>query len=266
MRDESGPLRAATRFLLCVGSASALLALSCSSGAGSSLAKAYNKREIKHEYSMAPGDAFHAGLKSAAVLPINAIVERPTGLDVADATLTELVESELTARGVAVTWVDIREFTRAQDIAVRSARKKMMSATSGKMSTEVTPETFLPELMTALEVEADLIVVPAVVMRSGTYSAGRVVRWDGVKRRERGTANVRMDDGGGLPTASMLTIIHGADGRQLFMGYGGLDLIFELNVPKRRYDLREDRLSDEENLAEGVCVSFHPFFGTDVDC
>jgi hypothetical protein len=45
-----------------------------------------------------------------------------------------------------------------------------------------------------------------------------------------------------------------------------LDLLFELNIPRKRYDLREDRLQDAEHLKEGVCVSFHPFFGLAEDC
>ena len=66
---------------------------------------------------------------------------------------------------------------------------------------------------------------------------------------------------GSLAVASLFVVVYDKQGARIFSGYGGLDLIFELNIPKRRYDLKEDRLQDAGHLAAGVCVAFHPFFG-----
>ena len=186
-----------------------LVAVSSTGCGGKSLAEAYNTRDYDHEYKLAPGDEFRPDMQTAIVLPMNALVERPTGLDVADAALMGMIVGQLEERGVEVTRIGDAEFDRGQSRAASAARKRMMSGTTGTVSTEVSSEQFMAELLPALEREADLIVVPGVVMRTGSYSGGKSVRWDGVKRRERIRGGGRMTGGGSLPVASMVVMVHG---------------------------------------------------------
>lgn len=250
-----------TRSFLAFAAAAWLVGVLSACG-GKGLAEAYSTRDYDHEYTLAPGDEFHPGMKTAIVLPMNALIERPNGLEVADETLVELITAELEARGVAVDHVNPAEYSRAQGLAVRTARERMLSGTSGRVSTEIDPEQFVAALLPALEQSADLVIAPSVVVRTGTYS-GRYARWDGVRRRER-VRGVAYGGVYGTPNgASLLAMVYAADGRQLFRGYGGLDLIYTVDLTTRQYELREDLLEDQENLAEGVCISFHPFFGSE---
>jgi len=137
----------------------------------------------------------------------------------------------------------------------------MMSGGSGSVSQDIEFNDLVPHLVRELESDAKLIVLPNVVMRSGEYVGGRLVRWDGVKRREK----IRMISGT-TSVASLYVMIYERDGTRLFSAYGGLDLLFGASLQVKKYELREDRLQDEENLREGVCISFHPFFGEEQQC
>ncbi len=132
-------------------------------------------------------------------------------------------------------------------------------------SVQLTLEQVVPEMIGELESDAQIIVVLSVVMRTATYVSRRTLAWDGVKRRERG-AHAMSSMEGSLPAGSLMTAIFEPSGERVFMGYGGLDLIFELNLRAKKYDLREDIFEDEDNLLEGICTSFHPYFGNEDDC
>ena len=71
---------------------------------------------------------------------------------------------------------------------------------------------------------------------------------------------------GNTSAASLYVRIFDREGAAVFSGFGGLDLLFELDIAHSRYVLREDRLTNEANIAEGVCVAFYPYFGEDVQC
>jgi hypothetical protein len=74
------------------------------------------------------------------------------------------------------------------------------------------------------------------------------------------------DEGGGISAASLWVAIHDGDGERVFTGFGGLDLLFRVDMQTKRFALMDDRLEDINHLAEGICVAFHPFFGEDESC
>jgi hypothetical protein len=82
---------------------------------------------------------------------------------------------------------------------------------------------------------------------------------------ETGAFNVIMT-GEGLPVASIFVVVYGSDGTRVFSGYGDLDTIFEVSMSQRKYVLREDRLTREKYLQEGICVAFYPFYGEEERC
>jgi len=212
---------------------------------------------------MSPGQGYHSGLAGVLLIPINEVIDRPAGLNTADDEIMRIVVDYMKSHGLDVEQVNKRAYRRAYGVAVREAQTTLLSGESATASQDVEFSDVLPLLMSELDSDAQLVVIPSVVMRSGDYSGGKQVRWDGVRRRERG---VRGAMSGTTQTASIHIVIYRPDGTRLFSGYGGLDLLFELNMQKRKYQLRDDRLQDEENLAEGVCIAFHPFFGDDADC
>jgi len=218
---------------------------------------------IKHEHTLKPGKAHHPGITRAIIFPMNATVQRATGLDGGDDDLIRLTVDYLESKGVSSTILDAREYNRANGIAVRKARKKMLSGESGVASDKLRFEDIVPEILAELDSDAQIAVLPNVMMRPAEYSGGKSVRWDGVRRRERGTRGGGMS--GTTSAGTLFTIILDAKGDQIFSAYGGLDLIYELDMSKKKYVTREDLFEDLENLAEGICVSLHPYFG-DGDC
>ncbi len=219
----------------------------------------------KHEYTLAPGQGHHPGLAKAMIVPINESAAVPAGLDVADDRLEELLDAYLQSKGISVERPATRDYRRASKIAVKRARADAMSGESGTASETVGFEQIVPHLLEELEVEADLVIVPNVAMRGGNYSGGRSVKWDGVRRMETGAFNVIMT-GEGLPVASIFVVVYGSDGTRVFSGYGDLDTIFEVSMSQRKYVLREDRLTREKYLQEGICVAFYPFYGEEERC
>lgn len=223
---------------------------------------------IKHEYALPPDHVVPRANTTTLLIPINETEKPPTGLDIADHVLDDLVTQYLQSKGLDVERLENIPYRRALQAAVSAAEDKMQSRVSspdgGTVSGTIAYADILPQLLAELDSDADLVVVTNVAMRTGEYSGGTMIRWDGVRRRERAGPNVSMT--GDVPVASLHTVIFDKRGREVFSGYGGLDAIFETSIREKKYVLKEDLLSDEENLAEGVCVSFHPFFGVDERC
>jgi hypothetical protein len=196
----------------------------------------------KHEYELSPGRAFHPGMKSAVVLPINVTVDVPPGLEKGEREILAVLVASLEAEGLRVETPDAAAYQQAFAAASRAAEREFSSASSGSVSESLEFSQVLPPLLSELGVEADLVVVPNMVLRSATASGGRTVRWDGVQRRQPGTG--ARGSFTGTTTAASLWI----------------------DMREEKMVLLEDRLQDVANLREGVCIALHPFFGEDGTC
>lgn len=219
----------------------------------------------RHEYELAPGRGSNPSMKTALVIPINETIEVPNGLDRGEDEIFGLVTSYLEAEGLATRTLGRREFQRAVGVAAAAAEEEMLSGESASVSEQVGFEEVVPHLLAELDESADLVVVPNMVMRTAEIKGAGTARWDGVRRRKRGTYSFSSFTGS-EQAASLLILVYAKDGTQLFSGFGGLDLLFEVNVREKKQQLIEDRLQDVDNLREGVCVAFHPFFGVDRYC
>lgn len=259
---DSGARGARIPTLACLLVAASLLVLAsaCASGGGSD---ANRRLRIRHEHQLVPGRAHHAGITKAIVFPMNATVERTQGLEVANDRLMQILDEKLAAHGIESERLSAREYNRVNGIVIRRVRKQTLSGETGVASEKVRFPDIIPGMLDELGSEAQLVVLPNVVIREAAYSGRNLLRWDGVRRRERGTRGGSVT--GSVGAGSIFTIILDRNGEKIFSAYGGLDPIFEMDLSKKKYVLREDLFADEKHLREGVCVSLHPFFG-DLPC
>jgi hypothetical protein len=218
----------------------------------------------KHEYELVPGRSFDPSMATALVLPINETVQVPDGLEKGEDAVFGLLVAYLESKGLSVQTTDRAEFNRAMAEAAQAAAREAISDEATSVSESIEFSDAIPHLLSELGVEADLVIVPNMVIRTGKAN-GRRVRWDGVSRQKPGMANLAGLEGS-EPVSSLWVLIYAGDGARLFSGYGGLDVLFELNVSAEKQELIEDRLEHTGHLEEGVCISLHPFFGADEFC
>ncbi len=218
----------------------------------------------RHEYTLLPGRAFDGRQKTVLVVPLNETTPIPTGLEKGEALVADLLRAYLEAKGLEVVEVRKRAFRPALDAAAVRADQAMLSGQSRSVARTVDFGQTIPYLAAELGVEPDLVVVPNMVMRTAELSGSSTVRWDGVRRRMRGSRLGSLT--GTNPAASLWVAVYDPEGEQIFSAFGGLDLLFDIDMQRERSVLIEDRLEDADHLAEGICVAFHPFFGEDESC
>jgi len=250
--------RAIARILLI---ALCLSALACAGGGGSGAPRSY---KIDHEYTLAPGKKLHPGTQRALLFPMNVAFEAVAGLDVANDDLFRMMTEFLAAQGVTATRLSQREYARSSRIAVAKVRKQMMSGESGTVSDQIDLGKIIPLILEEIGSDAQVVILPNIVMRVAEYGGGRLLRWDGVVRRERGVGGGRSMSGR-IKAGSLHTLIFDAEGDSVFNGFGGLDPIYEIKMAESKFQVRDDLFEDLENLQEGVCISFNPWIDT-VDC
>ena len=122
------------------------------------------------------------------------------------------------------------------------------------------------------QVDYDVLVMPSLVLRSARIG-GQRASWDGTRRKLPIRARVPADladgigDGGGyrgtVAAASLYVALVGPDGRALFEGLAGLDLVQQLVRGRRglgptpwQLEARADPFDDPEALRSGVERAF----------
>jgi hypothetical protein len=217
----------------------------------------------KHEYELAPGQEYDPSLETALLLPINETETLPEGLQKGEVATFRLVRQYLQAQGLNVETPEITRFRRVRNAALKNAQRDSMSVSPSKILREVGLADLISEIADKLAPKDDLVVVPDMVIRSGELNS-KSLRWDGVRRVAPATERSKWS--GTSSAASLHVAIFKADGTHLFSGYGGLDVLWIANIRARRMELIDDRLEDEANLREGVCVAFYPYFGDGESC
>ncbi|HXV37702.1 MAG TPA: hypothetical protein VEC18_11165 [Myxococcota bacterium] len=220
--------------------------------------------QIRHEYHLAPGKAFSASATRALLLPINETEAIPDGLEVGQENVFAELQRYLESQGLRVQTVDSYAYRAAANRATESAHERMLAAQTSSAAGELRFEHIVPALFSSLQSDAELLILANLVIRTGESSGGRSTRWDGVKRRIPVPSRWRFE--GTESVASVYVSVYERDGSAVFSGYGGLDLLFAPNLREERYQLIPDRLQDLDNIREGVCVAFYPYFGEDERC
>lgn len=220
---------------------------------------------IRHEYRLAPGRAHAPDQAHALLLPINESERIPRGLEKGEDEVFASVVAYLEGQGITVRTVETDRYRDAAAAAFREARRRAEAGLVPSIAGSPRFGDLVPLLVGNLGVEADLVIVPNMALRVGE-SSGRSVKWDGVRRTDPGVGVQSRITGSRRSGASLFVAIYEPDGTRVFSGYGGLDVVFQANRREARFDLIEDRLEDLDNIREGVCVAFHPYFGEDESC
>ncbi|HZO07793.1 MAG TPA: hypothetical protein VFC77_00335 [Myxococcota bacterium] len=133
----------------------------------------------------------------------------------------------------------------------------------------------------AAETRFDLLVIPSLLYRDASVD-GRVARWDGVRRRIRfvvapaAVAPGMVGSGDDRPVAPGWRTFHGqitglslhvlivtGDGRIVFQGLGGLDLVHSvqegLGSAEPLLRLEPNLLADPDHVREGIAVALDPY-------
>jgi hypothetical protein len=219
---------------------------------------------IRHDYELSPGQAFSETRSRAMLLPINEVEPVPDGLEVGEDQVFEQLKSYLESRGLSIETTNTYDYRLAANSATESVHNERLAAKANSISGEIEYSNIVPGLLANLGSEADLLIVANMVIRTGESSGGRTVRWDGVKRRISVPPRWRMT--GTESVASIFVSVYHRDGKRVFSGYGGLDLLFAPNLREERYELIPDRLQNIQHLREGVCIALYPYFGKDETC
>ena len=220
---------------------------------------------IRHEYTLAPGKGFHAGYRTALLIPIDSLSEDAfKNVESTHDRIERLIVSHLEARGLRVETLTSERFKEAANEAARALIRERTTENSDLVSTHVEFVEIVPRMLSNLGTPADLVVVPSIVRRVGRYNGASMINWDGVGRKEE----MRLDHAmtGTTSVLSLHVIVFSRDGERLFEGFGGLDPLFRPDVRLRQYVVRDNVLQDEDHLGEGICVAFHPFFGEQEYC
>jgi hypothetical protein len=221
-------------------------------------------QQIRHQYELSPGHTFTGNASQALLVPINETETTPDGLEVGEKRVFEQLKSYLNSKGVAVETVDRYTYRLAANRAAESTQNEMLSADASSVSAQIDYGSIVPALLANLESDAELLIVSNMVVRVGESKGGRTVSWDGVKRRIDLPARWRME--GTETVSSIFVSVYHRDGTQVFLGYGGLDLLFAPNIREEKYELIPDRLQDTSHISEGICVAFYPYFGPEETC
>ena len=216
----------------------------------------------KHEYQMAPGQAYDGELRRVLLIPINEAYERTKGFEKGEEDVFALMKEFLEAQGLEVETLGLNEYREAAKSAFAGARRGMRSGETS-VAREVRYADTIPYILSTVGSDASLVIVSNMMMRTAEWR-GRSLRWDGVRRKGLGTINLRMS--GGTTAASLHVAVYTRDGSRVFSGYGGLDLLWGINQHQEKMELISDRLENPEHLEEGICVAFYPYFGEEQSC
>jgi hypothetical protein len=185
------------------------------------------------------------------VTPLNLVVPMPAEFVAVSGRLRRQIRIDLEARGRMVSmleeetadqlWAGARAYAEAQGADGPGFERAARIFAQGA----------------AEESDADAVLIPALVYRSTRQRYGNV-RWDGVIRSVAGP----LQSFEGLVGASLHVLVYAADGERLYEGFGGLEVTHVFVEEKQQLDVRDDLLTEQKYIREGVAVALDPFLGS----
>jgi hypothetical protein len=212
------------------------------------------------------------GMRSASrivVAPLNLALRAPAGVSLD----TELVRVEL-ARHFQQMDRAVKEIEPVGASRIWAESHAELTETGAKPDLAVTSKNFAQRL--AQHAEYDLLIMPSLLLRSARV-VGTDAYWDGVRRRlpvksiapfgpieALEPTGIRVSQRGfrGRVTAVSLYVeVLTPDGRSVYQGIGGLDVLQEARLARagsRSWELvdRTDALAERSDLSSGIDVAF----------
>lgn len=223
--------------------------------------------------AIAPGFEGAPGVERVLLAPLNLTVglqpELEDGVEPVDAQILAYLEQH----GRRAERLPLRDARRLWDESVAE-----LSKSGSEPAFAAAAERFTRKLGEAREFQ--VLVMPSLLLRRVSVHV-RTAEWDGVERRVRVVnaprlragrndsalanglvhAGVRAD----LPASSLHVMIFDREGRQVFDGRGGLEILHEIDLAdaleREQFDIRRrsDLFQDLATLREAVQVAFTPF-------
>jgi hypothetical protein len=209
-------------------------------------------------------ESFSESRNRALLLPINETETIPDGLEVGEENVFGQLKFYLESKGLSIETTNTYDYRSAANSASESVHNEMLSAEASAISGQIEYSSIVPGLLAKLKSNADILILANMVIRSGESKGGRTIRWDGVRRRIDVGARTSMT--GTESVASIFVSVYERNGKHVFSGYGGLDLLFAPNLREVKYELIPDRLQNIDHIREGICIAFHPYFGREEVC
>jgi hypothetical protein len=206
-------------------------------------------------------DASAAGSVRVVVAPLNLALRLAPDLEDAVEPVGEEIIRYLQSHGakVAVIWPpDAWSLWRASMQAIQGSE-------SLTLDLETAARVFVRELTE--HADFDLLLMPSLVYRKARVN-GRVARWDGVRRKisvrtrtPTGASVVAAEWQGRITALSLHALVFTPEGRRVFQGWGGLDLVHDAVLeregnPGRAFlRLQRQLLESPEHVREGVALA-----------
>jgi hypothetical protein len=197
-------------------------------------------------------------IERALVLPLNVVAAMPRELSGGARHVDKILLDYLAERGKSVQTIGFSDAVAAWRAGESDCRS---AATKGcDRFARVAP--FAARRLRA-DHEYDVLIVPYLLLR-GARTNGEVASFDGVKRPVESLryASPYPLGGGRIRAASLKVFGFAPDGKKMFDGIGGLDVVdrIEASEPPGAYtvEVREHVLGDPEAIREGVARALSP--------
>jgi hypothetical protein len=200
-------------------------------------------------------------VQRALVLPLNVVAAMPKEIAGRARSVDRILLDYLAERGKSVSTIGFKDAVAAWRAGESDCRS---AATKGcDRFARVAP--FAARHLRA-DHEFDVLIVPYLLLR-GARTNGEVASFDGVERPVR-VAGYAADGpyyrfGGRIRAASLKVFGFSPDGKKMFDGIGGLDVVDEIELSEGpgayTVDVRENVLDDPAAIREGVARALSPF-------
>jgi hypothetical protein len=215
--------------------------------------------------TVASGFEGASAVRDVALFPLNVVVPLPPGLEGAAPLVEEEIRDYLASQGKRV------QSLAAEDaLAAWLASAQALKAQVGAPRMDFEGAAAILARRLDAQRRFDALVLPWIALRPAKVR-GRSVSWDGVTRTlrvvnpEGRSLQLLKDLQAQAAAPSLQLAVFAPDGRKLFEGVGGLDLLHALVLEGDPTRIDAELLppaqifSDRSSLQEGVAVAFDPF-------
>ena len=215
--------------------------------------------------TIARGHTGAGAVRDVLLLPLNVVVDPPPGLEDAAPFVEQEMHALLDAHGKRVRTLAREDADAAWLESAQALRAEVGSSEMGFDGAAA----ILARRLHALQ-PFDALVLPWIALRPAKVR-GRTVTWDGVERTLRvvnpqgRSLKILRDFQANAAAPSLQLAVFSPDGRRIFDGVGGLDLLHALVLEGEptRIDAellpRAQIFADRTAIQEGVETAFDPF-------